>query len=167
MLPELMGADGTPHGIDWKGERYHFQPLAFALLEKFEVEHFELAKKRLQAMKGLYSAAAFDKKADALYELYDAGDFGFLSAKGQQWAKTPAGAACLVRLSLGISDEELVPLILAKGDEIKRTMDLLLREAGLKLRQQKVAGDSPPQDTATRAQEDSFRPDRGNPGGPA
>ena len=131
MLPEMFGAEATRHAIEFKGKRYHFKSITFGLMEALEVQHFEQAKQRLKAMKDVLDEDAYNKKAIDLYEQYSAGEFGFLSERGQRWVKSPAGAACLLKLSLDIGDEELMPLILQRGEEIKKLMEVVLREAGL------------------------------------
>lgn len=160
LLPELLGSEATPHAVEWKGKRYSFSPITFGIMAEMETAHFEEAKKRLKAMEGLYSPETLEKKADALYEQYDAGEFGFLSQRGQKWVKSPAGAACLLRLSLGISDEELMPLIIARGDEIKRLMELVLSEAGLQAEKKVERGwDGKPLQREEERPEQPFRHD--------
>jgi len=132
MLPEMLGAESTPHSIELRGRRYHFQPITFGLMEALEVKHFEQAKQRLRAMKDVLDEDTYAKKGLELYELYNAGEFGFLSERGQRWVKSPAGAACLLKLSLQVTDEELMPLVLQRGEEIKQLMELVLSEAGLR-----------------------------------
>src|SRR5215471_19887644 len=131
MLPEQFGAEATPHAIEFRGRRYHFQPITFGLMEALEVKHFEQAKQRLRAMKDVLDEDTYAKKGLELYDLYDAGEFGFLSARGQKWIKSPGGAACLIKLCLGIDDAELMPLVLQRGEDIKKLMEVVLREAGL------------------------------------
>jgi len=131
MLPEMLGAESTPHSLEFRGKRYHFKAITFGLMETLEVEHFHQAKQRLRDMRDILDEGAYTRKALDLYEQYSAGEFGFLSEKGQRWVKSPAGATCLLKLCLGISDEELMPLVLSKGEEIKRLMEVVLKEAGL------------------------------------
>ena len=154
LLPELLGAESTPHSLEFRGRRYTFKPITFGLMEELEVRHFEQAKQRLKAMKDVLDEDSYAKKGLELYDLFDAGEFGFLSQRGQRWVKSPAGAACLLKLSLGISDDELMPLILQRGKDIKKLMDMVLYEAGLQ--------DTP----AAGGQENPsapFRPDQRNP----
>jgi hypothetical protein len=131
MLPQLLGGEGTPLSIEFRGKTYTFQPITFGLMEKMEALHLDQAKARLRAMKDVLDEDTYTKKALDLYMRYEAGEFGFLSAAGQQWLKTPSGAACLLKLTLGINDAELFPLIVARGEEIKQLLEVVLREAGL------------------------------------
>jgi hypothetical protein len=152
MLPELLGAEATPRGIDFQGKRYTFQPITLGILEQIEVKHFEQAKKRLKDMKDVLDEDTYAKKGLQLYEEYDQGNFGFFAARGQTWIRSPAGAMLLLRLVLGVEEKELIPLVLTKGEELKREMDLVLKEAGL----QTAATEAPGGGTT----EAPFRPDR-------
>jgi len=131
MLPELLGTEGTPLGFEYKGKKYTFKPLSIGILEELEVRHFEQAKKRLKDMKDVLDEDTYTKKGLDLYEQYEAGEFGFFSTKGQKWVKKPAGAFLLLKLSLDVSDEELLPLLLAKSAEINQLMQVVLSESGL------------------------------------
>jgi len=131
MLPEILGADATPHAIEFRGKHYSFQPITFGLMQEVETLHFSEAKRRLKDMKDVLDEDTYAKKGLELYDLYDAGEFGFLSARGQKWIKSPGGAACLIKLCLGIDDAELMPLVLQRGEDIKKLMEVVLREAGL------------------------------------
>src|SRR6516162_8879008 len=131
MLPELLGAEATPRGIEFGGKRYDFKPISLGMLEALEVRHFEQAKKRLKDMKDVLDEDTFAKKGLQLYEDYDAGEFGFFAERGRNWVKSPAGAILLLQLVLGVAEKELIPLILARGNELKAEMELLLKEAGL------------------------------------
>jgi len=160
LLPELLGAESTPHSLEFRGRRYHFKPVTFGLMETLEVEHFHQAKERLRAMKDVLDLDTYNKKALDLYEQYSAGEFGFLAERGQRWVKSPAGAACLLKLSLGIGDEELMPLILQRGEEIKRLMEVVLKEAGLS----GGPAQTPPGREGEPRTEESFRHDDGHSG---
>jgi len=161
MLPEMFGAEATPHAIEFPGKKYSFRPITFGLLEQMEVAHFEQAKARLKAMKDVLDEDTYAKKGIDLYEQYNAGEFGFFAERGQKWARSPAGATHLLKLCLGISDEELVPLFLHKGEEIKRLMDMVIYESGLQ--GAGVAGAAEATPGAEGAVGTPFRPGAGNP----
>src|SRR5262252_7978746 len=98
---------------------------------EIDLAQFEKQKESLQSMRGLLSEEAITKKIDELTEQYHAGEFGFLAPAGQAWLKTPAGANLLMKLSLGVTDQELIELLLHKGDEVKRQFTVIMRESGL------------------------------------
>lgn len=129
MLPDLLGAEGPLLSVEHRGKKYELRLITFGMMAEIEVKHFEEAKDRLKKMAALYSPAKMDEKADELYQRYDDGDFGFLSAAGQAWIKKPAGAALLLQLVLGVPEEELIPLLAAKGDEIKQKLDQIVKES--------------------------------------
>jgi len=156
MLPEMLGAEATPHTIEFKGKRYSFKPITVGLLEEMETTHFEQSKKRLKDMRDVLDKDTFVKKGLELYDDYDAGEFGFFSARGQKWARSPAGAMLIMKLALGVGDEELLPLVLSRGQELMQLMQLVLKEAGLSGGPAKPPGEG--------AAEEPFRPGGGHPG---
>jgi len=156
MLPEMLGAEATPHAIEFKGKRYSFKPITIGLLEEMETAHFEQSKKRLKDMRDVLDEDTYAKKGLQLYDDYDAGEFGFFSARGQKWAKSPAGAILMMKLALGVGEEELLPLVLNKGPELTQLMNLVLKEAGL-------SGGPAPPPVGAEGSTTPFRHGGGNP----
>lgn len=125
------GAEAAPVCVTFRGKNYHFKPLTFEVMQSLEKTLFAEEKDRLKAMEGLYSPEVLEKKADELFQRYDNGEYSFLAARAQKWLKTPTGAAALLKLTLGIGDEELIPLIMDKGAELKAILDKLLTNASV------------------------------------
>jgi hypothetical protein len=123
----LLGRSAAPHTLTHEGRTYTFRPLGQR--EKSEFERWLITRTR-EVLTTLYSGEDLRQEMDALKREAIAGAYDFHGEIAQQvLTTTKDGALKLASIIMGCDPDEVLPLWMARGDEIRALLDLVVAES--------------------------------------
>lgn len=129
VTSEILGNAGVPHQIEHNGKTYTLSLIDQRVQGAFEKRLFEKAKTAEIAFGDCVTPEQLDARLNKLRDSYLAGDFSMISPRGLTFMKSMAGIVFMASLLIGCDEREVMGLMLAKTDELKRLIRLIISES--------------------------------------
>lgn len=128
-LSRLVGNAGEPHKIAHDGKTYSFYLLDQVRKSALEKRLYQNAREGVYVDRDHLTSEEYCSRLDAVREKYELGEYGFFGARAQAVLQTPKGVVMLLEVVTGESEDELVPLLAARQEEVNVLLKTVLEES--------------------------------------
>jgi hypothetical protein len=128
---EVLGNKGTKHSFDWNGKPVEMSYLNKKIRDAFSKQLFKRDRdleKFVHEEDGT-SDKEYREKLLALNDKFRLGGYELTSKFGREYIETEPGALFVASLMCGCSEDEMLKIFMAKGDEVLTLVKLVLDES--------------------------------------
>lgn len=128
-LSAALGNSGPPHEIVHEGRTYQFFLLDAGRKNLIEKRLYQRAREAVYADRDHMSEEQYLARLDKVRESYEANEYAFTGARTQQILQTPKGVTFLLEVITGLPEDDLTPLLLARGPEVTTVLKTVIDES--------------------------------------
>ncbi len=128
-LSKVLGNAAPPHQIAHEGRTYGFWLLDQARKVAFEKRLYQQAREAVYADREHMTSDEYVKRLEVVREQYEMGEFAFMGDRAMKLLTKPKGALLLLEVLTGETEEDLVPLLLARPEEVNAVVATVMAES--------------------------------------
>jgi hypothetical protein len=130
-LSEILANEGAPLSFEWRGRTFTLRYLTQRLKAEFEQSLYKRARVKERINKDVegLSDAEYAKNLKRIDDLFEAGEYGFISDRGVAHVKTRAGMLYLSSLICNCGEDELLTILGEMKEEVTSLVDRVLRDS--------------------------------------
>lgn len=128
-LSTLLGNAAEPHRIVHEGKAFSFHLIDQPRKSAIEKRLYQQAREAVYADRDHMTPEQYVERLDRVREAYEAGEYSFYGERAQKFIQTPKGALALLEVITGESEDALVPLLVARGQEVNSLLKTVMAES--------------------------------------
>lgn len=136
-LSKLLGAAAPPHQITHEGRTYTFHVLDQPRKNAIEKRLYQRARECVYLDREHMSSEEYTRRLEEVRQTYEKSGYSFYSKHFTDLLGTERGAMLLLEVLTGETEEDLVALMLARPEEVKSLIRVVLEESVSRLRGKK------------------------------
>lgn len=143
VTSEILGNAGAPYRLEFDGRTYNVRLIDQVVKDGWEKRFFERDAKKLEILRPVIGEEEYQSRKHGMEADLMEGGYELLSPEGLKFAQTIPGVQLLLSLLVGCTQDELVPLVAAKKEEVLDLLSRVLRESFPGM-DRPAAGQAPP-----------------------
>lgn len=128
-LSAALGTAGPPHQIVHEGRAYTFSLVTQKVKNGVEKRLYQNARDAVYADRDHITSEQYMAALSAVRDRYEANEYKFTGDRAQKVLQTPDGALMLLELLTGETQETLMPLLIARPEEVKVLVKTIMEES--------------------------------------
>lgn len=133
-LSRLLGTAAPPHQICHEGRVFTFGLIDQARKSEFEKRLYQQAREGVYVDREHMTSEEYLRRLDGVRKAYELGEYGVLGSIGQEVLGRPKGSMLLLQIITGESEDDLLPLLQARGEEVNQLVKVVLDESFRRVR---------------------------------
>ena len=128
-LSAALGAAAPPHQIAHEGRVYLFHLLTAARKNALEKRLYQRAREAVYVDRDHMSEGQYIARLDDVRDAYENNEYAFTGPRTQKVLQTPKGAMMLLEVVTDETEEDLTPLLIARGPEVNALLKTVMEES--------------------------------------
>lgn len=128
-LSKALGTAGVPHQITHEDRTYTFHLLCQVRKNALEKRLYQNAREAVYVDRDHMTSEQYVERLDRVREAYEAGEYSFFGARAAKVLQSPAGVLLLLEIITGESQDDLVPLLTARPEEVNTLVKTVMDES--------------------------------------
>lgn len=128
-LSKALGAAGKPHQIVHEGRTFTFHLLDQVRKNSIEKRLYQNAREAVYVDRDFMTSEQYVERLDKVREAYEAGEYGFFGERAQKVLQGPNGVLMLLETITDETQEDLIPLMAARSEEVNAVVKTVLNES--------------------------------------
>lgn len=128
-LSKALGTAGAPHQIAHDGTTYPFHLLDQKRKNALEKRLYQQAREAVYVDREHMTSEQYVERLDRVREAYEAGEYAFFGARAQKAIQSPKGALLLLEIITDRTEDELLPLLTGRPEEVNLLLRTVLDES--------------------------------------
>jgi hypothetical protein len=128
-LSKALGNSGEPHCIAHEGKVFRFALLDQVRKNALEKRMYQNAREAVYVDREHMEGAQYVERLDGVREAYENGEYAFFGRRASKVLQTPKGALMLLEVITGASEDELVPLLANRAEEVNSLLKTVMEES--------------------------------------
>ena len=129
ITSQILGNAGSPYRLTYNGKTYGVRFIDQFVKDAWEKRYFERESRKLEILKGSIAPEDYAARRANLEHDLDRDEFSILSPRSLELLQTLSGVQLLLPLLIGCDFDELIPLVVAKKDEVVSLVNRVIRES--------------------------------------